>query len=101
MKEIIRIINGIKIGYLAIKNPFIVNNYRLLADLAELILKTAKKHRPHMAHIAMIHHDIDGEEKIITLWAGPTIKDDPYTRIDELNKQNQILIKALRDKSES
>lgn len=93
-----RIINALKFGYYAFKNPSTLqaNTFKMLADLHTLILKVAVEDRHMMTHIAYIHPD-EGEKQIVSIWAGAGIGAEPTKRIVELLEENRKLKNQLSD----
>ena len=87
-----RITNAIKIGLLAFKNPESLkkNNFKMLSDLFELIMKVSIEDRHMMTDIAFIHPG-EGEKQIVSIWAGAGIGAEPTKRIAELLEENSIL----------
>lgn len=80
-----RIINALKFGYYAFKNPLTLNagNFKMLTDLYCMILKVATEDKHLMTHIAYVHPD-EGEKQIVSIWAGAGIGAEPTKRIAEL-----------------
>lgn len=100
-----RILTAIKIGWWAFKNPAAINphNMRLISDLMELIFKSARESLPVMTRIACIHPTL-GQQNLVSLWAGPSMKADPYERITELKQEieslkYQLLIEVKKNES--
>lgn len=87
-----RITNAIKIGWWAFKNPLTINssNFKMLSDLLAMIFRVANKNENRMAKIAYIH-PTEGEQEIVSIWAGAGIAADPYDRITELISENRKL----------
>lgn len=69
-----RLINALKFGYIAFKNPTTIyaHNLKMLTDLHGLILKVATEDKHLMTHIAYVHPD-EGEKQIVSIWAGAGI----------------------------
>ena len=91
-----RIINALKFGYYAFKNPLTLHagNFKMLADLHCMILKVATENKHLMTHIAYIHPD-EGEKQIVSIWAGAGIGAEPTKRIAELLEENRKLKNQL------
>lgn len=89
---VMRIINALKFGWWALRNPQTVNasNFKMLSDLLFLILKVSHEDRNMMTHIAFVHPD-EGEKQIVSIWAGAGIGADPIKRISELIEENHNL----------
>ena len=87
-----RITNAFKIGLWAFKNPKSVqeNNFKMLSELLEMILKVAHERRPLMSNISMVYPDGEQEE-IVAIWAGAGMGADPIKRIEELLNENSML----------
>lgn len=62
-----RLINALKFGYYAFKNPLTLHagNFKMLADLHALIMKVAVEDKHLMTHIAYIH-PTEGEQQIVS-----------------------------------
>jgi len=86
-----RITNALKIGWWAFKNPDSLkkNNFKILSDLFELIMKVATEDRHMMTHLAYVHPD-EGEKQIVSIWAGAG-EGGITKRISELLSENAIL----------
>lgn len=84
--------NGFKLGYWAFKNPLTIapSNFKMLSDLLGLILAVAKEDRHRMTHIAFVH-PTEGEQQIVSIWAGAGMDADPTKRIAELLAENSRL----------
>ena len=84
--------NGFKLGYWAFKNPLTINpsNFKMPSDLLGLILAVAKEDRHRMTHIAFVH-PTEGEQQIVSIWAGAGMDADPTKRIAELLAENTRL----------
>lgn len=84
--------NAIAIGIWAFKNPEVLrdSHFKMLSSLLELILKVSNEHRHYITHIAYIHPE-EGENQIVSVWAGSGIGADPVKRIEELAKENALL----------
>lgn len=93
-----RIINALKFGYYAFKNPLTLHagNFKMLADLHGLIMKVAVEDKHFMTHIAYVH-PTEGEQQIVSIWAGAGIGAEPAKRIAELLEENGKLKKQLSD----
>lgn len=93
-----RIINALKFGYYAFKNPVTLqaHNFKMLADLHGLIMKVAIEDRHMMSHIAYVHPE-EGEKQIVSIWAGAGIAAEPTKRIAELLEENRKLKNQLSD----
>lgn len=91
-----RIINAIKIGWWAFKNPHSLkeSNFKMLSDLFGLIMKVATEDRHMMTHLAYVHPD-EGEKQIVSIWAGAGMGADPTKRIAELISENTKLKEQL------
>jgi hypothetical protein len=91
--------NGLKLGYWAFKNPQTISpsNFKMLSDLLGLILAVAKDNRHRITHIAFIH-PTEGEQQIVSIWAGAGMDADPTKRISELLKENSLLRLELSKK---
>lgn len=87
-----RITNAIKIGWWTYKHPEVFNgsHFKLMADLLALIFKVANEGRHMMTHIAYLH-PTEGEQNIVSIWAGAGMDADPLDRIAELIKENSRL----------
>lgn len=87
-----RVLNGFMLGYWAYKNPLTIapSNFKMLSDLLGLILAVAKEDRPRMTHIAFVH-PTEGEQQIVSIWAGAGMDADPTKRIAELLAENSRL----------
>lgn len=83
-----RLINAIRIGHMAFKQPQAFNQamFKMLVNLMDMIFKVAIEDRPRMTHIAYLHPD-EGEKQIVSLWAGAGMGADPVTRIKELQDE--------------
>lgn len=92
MRIYYRIKNAIKIGWWAYKNPTTLqeHNFKMLSDLMELILKVATEDRHMMTHLAYVHPD-EGEQQIVSIWAGAGMGAEPTKRIAELLSENSKL----------
>lgn len=92
MNTYYRIKNAIKIGWWAFKNPKTLqqDNFKMLSDLLALILKVANEDRPYISHLAYVHPD-EGEQQIVSIWAGAGMGADPMKRIAELLSENSKL----------
>ena len=96
----IRIINAIKLGWWAFRNPLSVHpgNFKMLSDLLQIIMKVAKEDRHMMTHIAYVH-PIDGtKEQIVSIWAGAGTGAEPTKRVRELLEENGKLKMMLAEK---
>lgn len=84
--------NSIKLGYWAFKNPLTIapSNFKMLSDLLGLILAVAKDDRHRITHIAFVH-PTEGEQQIVSIWAGAGMDADPTKRIAELLAENSRL----------
>jgi hypothetical protein len=91
-----RLINALKFGYFAFKNPVTLqaHNLKMLADLHKLIMKVATEDKHMMTHIAYVHPD-EGEKQIVSIWAGAGIGAEPTKRIAELLEENRKLRNQL------
>jgi len=91
-----RLINALKFGYYAFKNPLTLHagNFKMLADLHALIMKVAVEDKHLMTHIAYIH-PTEGEQQIVSIWAGAGIASSPTKRISELLEENRKLKNKL------
>jgi hypothetical protein len=87
-----RIINAFKVGIWAYKNPKSLkeNNFKMLSDLFELIMKVSIEDKHMMTHIAYVHPE-EGEKQIVSIWAGAGVGAEPTKRIEELLKENSKL----------
>ena len=87
-----RIKNSIKLGAWAWKNPETIkaHNFKMLSDLLVLIMKVAAEDRHYMTHIAFVHPS-EGEQQIVSIWAGAGLSAEPLKRIQELIKENSLL----------
>jgi len=87
-----RVLNAVKIGYWAFKNPktLQVGNFKMLSSLFELICKVSLEDRHLMSHIAYVHPE-EGEKQIVSIWAGAGIESSPTKRIKELIEENAEL----------
>jgi len=87
-----RLLNALKFGYWAFKNPLTISadNFKMLSDLLCLILSVSKENKHRMTHIAFVH-PILGEQQIVSIWAGAGMESDPNKRIAELLKENALL----------
>jgi hypothetical protein len=94
-----RITNALKIGLWAFKNPDSLkeSNFKMLSDLFGLIMKVATEDRHMMTHLAYVHPE-EGEQQIVSIWAGAGMGAEPTKRIAELLKENSML-KAQLSKS--
>lgn len=92
-----RIINAIKVGWWAFRNPKILghHNFKILSDMLNLILQVANEDRHRMTHIAYIHPD-EGEKQIVSIWAGAGIGAEPIKRISELLEEIDRLKAAIK-----
>lgn len=97
-QRFVNIYHAIKIGYWAYKNPQSIqkDNMKMLSDLLGLILSVATEKRHRMSRIAAVHPD-EGEKEIVVIWAGAGIAADPYNRITELLKENDLLKEQLSE----
>jgi hypothetical protein len=96
-KFIYRLINAIRFGYTAYKNPescFSEDNLKMVTGLFDFIMKVAVEKRPYMTKIAMITPDNESHG-IVSLWAGSGASADPIDRIQELLKENKMLKNEL------
>ncbi len=95
-----RIINALKFGWWAFKNPETISpsNFKMLGDLLCLILKVSSEHRHMMTHIACIHPETGKNHEIVSIWAGAGIDSDPIKRITELINENETLKSRLSEK---
>lgn len=91
-KFLIRVSSGVRIGWVAFKNPKTIaeSNFKMLSDLLALILKVSQEDRHMITHIAYIHPE-QGEKQIVSIWAGAGISADPVKRIEELLEENTKL----------
>jgi hypothetical protein len=89
----LRIVNSIKFGWWAYKNPRTLNSsiFKMLSDLLELILKVAREEKHYMSHIAYIHPEDKELKEIVSIWAGAGIGATPTKRIAELIEENSKL----------
>lgn len=87
-----RVATGVKVGWWAFKNPktLLTTNFKMLSDLLALIFKVAEEDRHRMTHIAYVHPE-EGEQQIVSIWAGAGIGADPLKRIKELLDENAKL----------
>lgn len=87
-----KLLNAIKIGIWAFKNPLTIqeSNFKMLSDLLCLILKVSNEDRHYMTHIAYMHPE-EGEKQIVSIWAGAGVDADPLKRISELIQENKEL----------
>ena len=87
-----RVATGVKIGWWAFKNPktLSASNFKMLSDLLALIFKVAQEDRHMMTHIAYVHPE-EGEQQIVSIWAGAGIGADPVKRVKELLDENAKL----------
>lgn len=87
-----RVATGVKIGWWAFKNPktLSASNFKMLSDLLALIFKVAQEDRHMMTHIAYVHPE-EGEQQIVSIWAGAGMGADPVKRIKELLDENAKL----------
>ncbi len=87
-----RILNAIKFGWWAYKNPLTIapSNFKMLSDLLALIFKVSAEDRHYMTRIAYVH-PTEGEKSIVSIWAGAGMDSDPCDRITELIKENNLL----------
>jgi len=87
---------GFKIGYWAFKNPLVLQtgNFQMLTDLMTMILTVANEDRHMMSHIGFIHPD-EGEQQIVSIWAGAGLGAEPTKRIAELLAENARLKSEL------
>ena len=83
-----RVATGLKIGWCAFKNPKTISasNFKMLSDLLALIFKVAQEDRHMMTHIAYVH-PTEGDQQIVSIWAGAGMGADPVKRIECLVKQ--------------
>lgn len=87
-----RFANAFKLGWWALKNPNSLqeNNFKMISNLYELILKVAVEDRHMMTHIAYMH-PTEGEQQIVSIWAGAGMGANPTKRIAELLSENSEL----------
>ena len=87
-----RISNAFKICFWALKNPYALkeSNFKILSDLLGLILEVANKGSHRMTHLAYVHPE-EGEQQIVSIWAGAGIGSSPTKRIAELLEENSRL----------
>jgi len=87
-----RVATGVKIGWWAFCNPqtLAANNFKMLSDLLQLILKVAQEDKHMVTHIAYVHPE-EVEQQIVSIWAGAGIGADPIKRIKELLDENAKL----------
>lgn len=95
----IRIINAIRMFYMAFKNPevFYGGNFQMCAELLKMIFAVSKEQHPRMTHIAYIHPTDGKEEKLVSIWAGAGVSASPTERIRELLEENRRLEMLLRE----
>ncbi len=89
--------NAIILGVWAFKNPQSLqpNNFKMLSQILELILKVGTENKPLMSKLCVIH-PIDGMTmELVSIWAGPGIAACPTKRIKELVEENQKLKREL------
>ncbi len=88
------ILNFFVFGYWAFQNPLTISpsNFKMLSDLLGLIMRVSKEDIPYMTHIAFVH-PIEGEQQIVSIWAGAGMGAEPTKRIAELVEEN-IKLKA-------
>lgn len=93
---LIRLLNGFRIGYIGFKNPIVVQsrNFKMLADLLQLILAVAEEKRHYMTRIGYVH-PTEGEQEIVSIWAGAGVASDPLRRNTELIAENLELKRLL------
>lgn len=84
--------NAFKLFLWALVNPKTLqeNNFKMLSDLLTLILKVSIEDRHLMTHIAYVHPE-EGEQQIVSIWAGAGIESSPTKRIAELLRENKNL----------
>lgn len=97
-----RLINGIKLFWWAIKNPDTIKPamFKLLSDLLVLILTVSKEDRHRMTSIAFIHPEDGKEHQIVSIWAGAGVDSSPTKRIQELLEENSRLKMLLSNEIE-
>jgi hypothetical protein len=88
--------NSVKVFFWSLKNPQALNhsNFKMVSDLLGLILKVAKEDKPYITHVAYVH-PTEGEQNIVSIWAGAGMGADPMKRIKELLEENNKLKIAL------
>lgn len=84
--------NSVKVFFWSLKNPEALNhrNFKMISDLLVLILKVANDGKPYIKHLAYVH-PTEGEQEIVSIWAGAGIGADPMKRIKELLEENNKL----------
>jgi len=87
-----RVINAIKIGFLAYKNPDIIRieNLKMADGLYDLIRKVSVENKPYMTHLSYCYPDVK-TRSIVSIWAGAGHCAEPVGRIKELVSENQFL----------
>ncbi|MGV8130510.1 MAG: hypothetical protein ACP5N7_00230 [Candidatus Pacearchaeota archaeon] len=94
----IRIINALKVAYVAYTNPKIMvhDSFQSLIGLWTLIYKVIEDKRPYMTHLAVINSD--GEKNVLaSLWAGYGENASPLGRITELIVENSKLENEIKE----
>ena len=84
--------NSVKVFFWSLKNPEALNhrNFKMMGDLLVLILKVANDGKPYITHVAYVH-PTEGEQQIVSIWAGAGMGADPMKRIKELLEENNKL----------
>lgn len=92
----IRLINAVKVGWLAFRHPHVLkkSNLKLAVDLLNLILKVSLEDKHMMTHIGFVYPD-EGEKQIVSIWAGAGLAAEPTKRISELISENTVLKEKL------
>ncbi len=89
----VRLRNAAVLFYLGLTQPLAAdaNNFKMLCELLGLILRVAQEQRPYMSKIGIGSVKVGVHTEVCSIWVGPGASSDPYTRIDELNKENARL----------
>ena len=88
-----RITNALKMCWFVFKKPELLNdnNYKVLSNLCDLIMKVATENRHMMAHVAYVYPKNSNDEQIVSIWAGAGMAASPTKRIAELLSENSML----------
>jgi hypothetical protein len=94
----IRFVNSIILGYVAFKNPqslLSMDNFKMLTDLCAFLMKVAEEKRPYITKIATIS-PLEETLEMVVIWAGAGIGAEPFERIEQLAKENQMLKSEIK-----
>ena len=100
---LVRIWNGIKIGWWAIMNPDPLQSgmLEMLGGLLELILKVSHEDKHYMTSIVVTNPETKAKQPIVRIWVGAGATAEPMKRIRELVEEVEVLKELVKHRKEN